>query len=126
MFELLSNGFRTVWGYIVVFILIIVYFIKKIIECGCEKSNTHLDRIIDNIYLGNWHDSVDGQKLKYNNIKCMLTLNWNNEHTKDNKNMFSNLGIKYKYIKIQDSLSADILPHVDESIKFIKKRKNNV
>ena len=78
------------------------------------------------MYLGNWYDSTSEAKLKYNNIKCILTLNQNNEHTEAERNMFARLGIRYKYIRIQDSLDANILPHIDASIQFIKKCESNV
>lgn len=88
--------------------------------------SVHLDHVIDNVYLGNWKDSVSSAKLKYNNIKCMLTLNEENVHTKTEKKMFDILGINYKYIQIQDSLNADILPYLNSSIAFIKKCKDNI
>mgnify|MGYP006112903007 CR=1 FL=1 len=91
-----------------------------------SKSSGHIDRIIDNIFLGNWTDSTDERKLKHNNIKCILTLNKNNVHTEANRNMFTRLGISYKYVQIQDSLDANILPHIDSSIRFLKKCDGNV
>lgn len=91
-----------------------------------RKPSWHIDRIIDNIFLGNWFDSINEWKLKYNNIKCILTLNKNNVHTEANRNMFARLGIRYKYVQIQDSLDANILPHIDSSIRFLKKCDGNV
>lgn len=91
-----------------------------------SKPSGHIDRIIDNIFLGDWFDSINEWKLKYNDIKCILTLNENNVHTEANKKMFARLGIRYKYIRIQDSLDANILPHVDSSIRFLKGCDSNV
>lgn len=91
-----------------------------------SKLSGHLDRIIDNIFLGNWADSTDEQKLKHNNIKCILTLNKDNVHTEKNRNMFDRLGIRHEYVQIQDSLDANILPYIDSSIRFLKKCDDNV
>jgi protein-tyrosine phosphatase len=91
-----------------------------------SRPGGHIDRISDNIFLGNWFDSTNEWKLKFNNIKCILTLNENNVHTEADMDMFSKLGIRYKYVQIQDSLDANILPHIDSSIRFLKKCDGNV
>ena len=78
---------------------------------------------MDNIYLGNWADSVDETKLRENNIKYILTLNYENKHTPDNIKMFDRLGITTKYILIGDSLSDNIDSHIDEGLAFIDSAK---
>lgn len=115
-------------GYIIAFVIFIIGCVKCewFIKSPRQFSDIHIDHIIDNIYLGNWRDSIDEAKLKYNNIRCILTLNKNKEHTETDRNMFARLGIRYKYIRIQDSLDANILPYIDESIKFIKECDGNV
>jgi protein-tyrosine phosphatase len=107
----------------------VVVLVMLLISCFVRvssKPSGHIDRIIDNIFLGNWTDSMDERKLKHNNIKCILTLNKNNVHTEANRNMFTGLGVSYKYVQIQDSLDANILPHIDSSIRFLKKCDGNV
>lgn len=90
-------------------------------------SNTRkLDHIVDNIYLGNWYDSISPERLKQSNIKRILTLNRENKHTDIELSMFRKLGIQYKYITIDDSKYSNILSHIDESLKFIRIDGDNI
>ena len=103
-----------------------LYPINKSCKAYINKPHEHIDRIIDNIFLGNWGDSISEDSLKYNNIKCILTLNKNFVHSKTDRDMFDRLGIKYKYIEVQDSVNANILQHVDTSLQFLKQCSGNI
>lgn len=123
--------FDKIYGRVVVLVMVLIsffvgYISKKENMSISNKPSRHIDRIIDNIFLGNWYDSIDEMKLKHNNIKCILTLNKNNVHTEANRDMFDRLGIRYKYVKIQDSPDENLLQHIDSSIRFIKKCDDNV
>jgi len=107
--------------FMIISILISSFRTKK-----CQHKIDKIDKIVDNVYLGNWFDSIDEKKLRCNNIKCILTLNYFNSHNYENIRMFNQLGIRYKYIKIHDSLDDNILPYINESIDFIKQCRGNV
>lgn len=119
---------------IIVYILILIGFIKtfctRLLFSGfkrCKKSeNSKLDHIIDNIYLGDWRDSIDEEKLRANSIKCILTLNKEYRHNEKNMDIFDKLGIQQKYIEIYDSVFSTITPYLEESVEFIKKCSGNV
>jgi protein-tyrosine phosphatase len=116
-------------GVVLVMLLIscfVIYQLNTKNPSMSSRTDGHIDRIIDNIFLGDWFDSTNELKLKFNNIKCILTLNENNVHTEEDRNMFTKMGIRYKYVQIQDSLDANILPHIDSSILFLKKCDDNV
>lgn len=120
-------------GFVGGLLVILIIIVIKMIGMGprpwvkpCPKSTVpeghplFLHSITDNIYLGNWHDSIDMKKLQHNNIKYILTLNTENKHTDANLVAFKKNGIKTKYIDINDSISANILQHVNPCIHYIK------
>lgn len=102
------------------------YMITFVFNYECLTQHKKLDHIVDNLYLGNWYDSIDEQLLKNANITRILTLNTENTHTQANIAMFKRLGIKYKYIYINDNKHENISAFLDESLAFIKQDKQNV
>jgi atypical dual specificity phosphatase len=85
-----------------------------------------LDYIIDNIYLGDWDDSIAFDKLKHNNVKGVLTLNYYNKHTPHERNQYEACGIAYKYVTINDAVTENITPHINGCLSFIKECDGNV
>jgi dual specificity phosphatase 12 len=102
---------------IIITIIILLFYIQ-------EKDNRYkLDYIIDNIYLGNWEDSIDIDKIRYNRIECILTLNKRYVHP---PGMMKSRGLCYKYISIEDSEDENILPYITESLDFIDRCNGNI
>ena len=118
-------------GKIIALVFILVWWvIDKTGSCyesmtGTLKTKT-LDHIIDNVYLGNWPDSINSELLQKSSIKRILTLNKENTHTMGERAMFKRHGIDYKYIMINDSLRENITLYMNDALKFITKDKGNV
>jgi protein-tyrosine phosphatase len=113
---------------IIVYILVLIGCIKTFFTRLLFSSfkSSKLDHIIDNIYLGNWRDSINEEKLKANGIKCILTLNKEYRHNEKDMDIFDKLSIQQKYIELYDSTFSVISPYLEESMKFIKKCNGNV
>ena len=78
-----------------------------------------LDHIVNNVWIGDWNDSVTPQKLIINNIKAIVTLNSEFIHGYLDEFMYRELGIAHIRIDIQDSRKADITPHLNSILRFI-------
>lgn len=78
-----------------------------------------LDHIIDNVWLGDWGDSITPQKLILNNIKVIVTLNSELIHSYFDVAIFKGLGIAHVRIDIEDSRRANIAPHLRELVGYL-------
>ena len=77
-------------------------------------------QITESIFISDWHGSVDVKQLQDNKIKYILCLNYENKKTEKDMDMYSLMGIKHKYIKIQDIPSESIVLHFESIINFIR------
>lgn len=113
---------------VILIIVAIIVFIVAISKRDFNKIRdiNKLDHVIDNIYIGNWYDSINEKKLLDSNIKAIITLNgsYENIHTDDDVKMFKRLGIINKRININDNAKSDIKQYFKECIEFIEKHKN--
>jgi protein tyrosine phosphatase len=75
--------------------------------------------ILDNIYLGNWDDSISSE-IDNKDIKRILTLNKKHIHSPEERAEMKKKNIVYKYIKIEDKSDSHISDYFDEAIEFIK------
>jgi protein-tyrosine phosphatase len=111
-----------IFGVVVVLLLLLGVLMQASIPDQYETvpPEYHLDHIIDNVFLGDWRDSVNEIKLRRNGVKGILTLNKEYKHNDEEKKMFKAIGIKLKYVELYDSHESNISQHFDDCIKFIK------
>jgi protein tyrosine phosphatase len=79
-----------------------------------------MNHIVDNIYLGNWTDSINWKVLEHEGITNILTLNKSRVHTEKELAEMKSKDISNIVICINDDEYSDISQHFDKCIEFIK------
>jgi len=77
-----------------------------------------LSPITDSIFISNWNGSVSRHRLVAANIKFILCLN--HAGKKDRfQDMYEELGIKHKYIVLEDVFNADFRGKIPDIVEFM-------
>lgn len=98
-------------------IRILLIFISKI--HGYFSMIQELSQITPHLFLSNWYSSENVELLKQNKIKAILTAETRSRNKKV-LDQYKSLGISYKQIYIEDSISENISLYFNPTYDFIE------